>query len=264
MIDTTWQDLQRLLLVGALCAGVLGLAEFWRRLRAVEAEWTRKLVHVLTGLTAAAFPWILPSSQAVAFLCGVFAVFLAWSRSRGLLPSVNGVERRSVGGPCYPLAVGLVFILAREQRAVYVASILVLAVSDALAALVGRGWGRHPYRTFGDAKSLEGSAAFLASAFPCVWLPLLAMTPLGGLECLWAALGVATLAACLEAIAPYGSDNLLVPLGTCLVLMGTTASPRSAFPVAILALALAAALVALASEAPKPSWGRRVLAESRS
>lgn len=213
-------DVQRLFLVGALCAGILGLAELWRRRRRVEAEWTRKLVHVLTGLSAAAFPWILPSAVAVALLCGAFAALLAFTRSRGLLASVNGVERRSVGGACYSLAVLLVFLLAHEQRAVYVASILVLAVSDALAALVGKAWGSHPYRAFGDVKSLEGSAAFLASAFPCVLFPLLALTPLGGLECVWTALSVATLATCLEATAPCGSDNLLVPVGSCLALMG--------------------------------------------
>lgn len=212
-----------LLLVGGLCAALLALAEALRRLLGIAAESTRKLVHVSTGLVALAFPWIFASPGSVALLCCVFVGLLGWSQHRGWLGSVHAVARRSAGAAYFPLAVALVFLLTRGRREVYVASILVLALSDALAAVVGGAYGRHRYRVQGGVKSLEGSLAFLLSAILCVHLTLRLMTPLGGAVCAARAVCAAVFGVLLEAASAEGSDNLTVPLGVCLVLSGGAA-----------------------------------------
>lgn len=217
-------EIVALLLVGGLCAALLALAEALRRLLRVSANSTRKLVHVSTGLVASAFPWIFTSAGSVVLLCGVFVGLLGWSQRRGWLGSVHAVARRSDGAVYFPLAVALVFLLAVGRPEVYVASILVLTLSDALAAVVGGACGRHRYRVQGSVKSIEGSLAFFLSAIPCVYLTLRFMTPLGGAECAAWAVCAAVFAVLLEAASAEGSDNLTVPLGVCLVLSGETAS----------------------------------------
>jgi len=246
-------DLLRLLLVGALCGGILALAETLRRLGRVEAEWTRKLVHVFVGLTATAFPWVFEATWSVALLCAFFAGLMEWARRRSRLLSVHGVARPSLGAVHYPAAVALVFHLAHETPWIYVSSILVMALSDPAAAVVGRVCGRHVLRGAGD-KTLEGSAAFLVSAFPCVYVPLLLTTPLTGPECAVGAFGVAALGAGLEAVARSGSDNLSVPLGTCFALMVLSAWPPGAFLLGFVAVGALARLVWVVNGARRRTW----------
>ncbi len=218
-------DLDSLLLVGLLCAAILALAEALRRLGRVDAESTRKLVHVLMGLTVATFPWVFRSSWSVALLCSSFAGLLEWGRRERRLLSVHGVARASLGAVYYPAAVALVFVLAHHRPWIYLPSILVMTVSDTVAALVGKASGRHVYRVAAGTKSLEGSAAFFISALPCVYVPLRLTAPLTEIDCALAALGTAALAAGLEAVSADGSDNFTVPIGTCFALTLLVATP---------------------------------------
>ena len=208
-------DLGGLALGASLCAAGLTLAEALRRFTRAGPEATRKCAHASTGLAAACFPWLFNSPVSVGLLCGGFLALLAWSRAVGRLASIHGVARRSEGSLYYPFGVALVFLLARGRPAVYVSSLLVLAVSDAAAALLGAR-GVHRYDGPGGPKSLEGSLAFFASALPCILVPLAWAVPSGR----YAACGLAAaaLATVLEATSPKGSDNLTVPFGTCLFL----------------------------------------------
>ena len=77
-----------------------------------------------------------------------------------------------------------------------------MGFGDGLAAIAGRGPGRHRYRVFSD-KSAEGSIAMLLSSLAIA----LVFTPLG-----WLSIPVAIASAAIEAISPPGYDNLTVPL----------------------------------------------------
>jgi len=119
------------------------------------------------------------------------------------------------------------------DRAPYdVAVAMALTWGDALAALVGRRYGRHCYQIWGGERSLEGSTAMFAVSAATIF-PALALLPGSSLcpyaaqiettQVLTAALlgaGAATLA---EAASPRGTDNLSVPLvaaGMALLLGG--------------------------------------------
>lgn len=247
-------DLLALLLVAGLSGAVLASAEHARRQWAAQAERTRKFVHLAMGCLATCFPWVFHKPWPVVALSVAFVGVMGASLQQGWLPSVHGVARRSGGGVFFALAVGLLFFFCHQRPALYVPSILVLAVSDGLAALVGGACGRHRYRLCGDAKSIEGSAAFLASAILCIFASLAFMTPLGPLACALTSLCVAIPVMCLEAVASGGSDNLVVPVATCLLL--ARLGSRSATELALLASAFAAAMVAIALAAF--GVGRRV------
>jgi phytol kinase len=243
-------DSAALAAVTAVFALVLAAAE-GARAGGARAETTRKLVHVLSGLVTAAFPWLFAEPSPVLGLALGYAVLMTLSRRLGLLRAVHGVSRPTDGTLYYPAAVALLFVLARHRPAAYAAALLVLAVADAAAALAGRSARVLRYTVFGQRKSAAGSLAFLACAIPCVLGPLLAWSDLSTLGCLAWSVHAAVLATCAEALCPHGSDNLGVPLTTGLVVL--YALSASHLP-PLWPLAAAGALVALGC-----AWsGRRV------
>jgi phytol kinase len=211
--------LLRAAFVAGVFALILGAAELLRISAGAGTEWTRKMVHLLSGLVAAGFPWLFDGPGPVVGLALGYAALMVASRRGGWLTSVHAVRRRTRGGVLYPLAVALVFLLAGSHRHAYVGAILALAVGDAAAALVGRGLGRLRYRAFGASRSVEGSAAMALTVFPCLYLSLVLLTPMDAAACVAWSLAGAALATLVEAAAPGGSDNLLVPLATCGVLL---------------------------------------------
>jgi dolichol kinase len=102
----------------------------------------------------------------------------------------------------YALGVVLALLLFPRQEAL--AGILVLALADPAAGLVGRRWGRWPF----GAGTLEGSAAFVAVAF----VVILPFAPW------WAAMAAAVVAALVERTPWPLDDNLLVPVTVAAVL----------------------------------------------
>jgi phytol kinase len=194
---------------------------------------------------AAAFPWLFASAGSVLVLTASFAVLLAATRRLGLLDSVHGVTRRTEGGLYYPAGVLLLFLLAAHRPEAYVPAMLVLAFADPAAALVGGPHGRNRYRFFGGQGSVEGSLAFAACALPCLFLSLGLLTSLPLSSLLLWSLHVTLLATVLEALAPRGSDNLVIPLGSGLALLPVATAPAPLAGLLLVPLASAGLLVVL-------------------
>jgi phytol kinase len=205
------------LAVTALCASILVLAETVRRVFAVESEWTRKLVHVLMGLTASAFPWLFCDGRSAVLLCALFAVVLGASLAFSGLPSIHRVDRRTAGALWFPLGVAWVFVAARGRSDLYVMAMLVLTLADPAAAVVGRAGGTHRLR-LGGSKTLEGSLAFFLVASSCLVVALSLTTPLHAAESFVRAIAIAALLTAVELLSPAGSDNFLVPVAAFLLL----------------------------------------------
>lgn len=209
-------------LLGAMFAAILVAAELWARLGKPKPEWTRKFVHLGGGLVCLFFPFLVKSPWVVLAMAAALAGLFALGARTHLLTCLHGVERRSRGSEYYPLAVFLVFLVARDRLWLYVSSLLVLAVADAFAALVGGKYGVIRYEVEEEHKSLEGSLVFLIITFLALHLPMLLMTDLPRAVCVLAALLVAVLLTGMEAIALRGADNILVPICACVVLSKIT------------------------------------------
>lgn len=200
---------------------ILAAAEWWTRRGGAKPEWSRKLVHCGGGILALAIPAFIESHWVVlAMSVGLLALFLV-GRYCGCLPSLYSVRSESWGVEYFPIVVFLLFVLTAGRPWLYVICVLVLAVSDTLAALVGKRFGRHPYQVDGDYKSAEGSLVCFLATFVVVAGPLFlwpqAEHP-SATVLLGAALITAILVATFEAIALRGRDNLWLPLGTYLLL----------------------------------------------
>lgn len=214
------RELEAGLWVGLGFAALFALAELWRRLLRPPVEWTRKAVHVGAGGIVCAFPWLFRSTLSVLVLCLAFALLLALARVLKLLPSVQAVDRASVGELLFPPSVLALFWVAHGRPVYYLIPMLILVLSDALAALVGKAYGRFRYDVDrGERKSLEGSLVFFLCSFLAIQVPLLLMTGLDRLLCVLAALQMAYLVTCFEAICLSGVDNLVIPLGGYYVLV---------------------------------------------
>lgn len=86
---------------------------------------------------------------------------------------------------------------------------------DALAAVLGRTYGRHQYTLLGTTRSLEGSLVMFGASALSTWL---ALTLLGADGATGLALVIAAGASVAEAISPWGLDNLVVPATSALML----------------------------------------------
>jgi dolichol kinase/4-hydroxybenzoate polyprenyltransferase len=182
----------------------------------LHAESARKLVHLGGGLIAMSFPWLFRDWWPVAVGCGVSAVALFLigrsPRLASLQNAIGSIDRHSRGEFYFPLAVLVVFLLARGDALLFVVPVLVLTFADAAAGIVGVRYGRTRYSTAGEFKTMEGSAACFAVAAVCTWAPLTLATDLGIPICLSVALLVGLGAAVFEAATTLGLDNLIVPL----------------------------------------------------
>lgn len=213
------------LIVAGVYILIFIIGETVRRLIPSNTEISRKAVHLLGGLTALSFPYLFSSHWTVLALSASFCAVVLITKRKGILKSVHDVERKSHGGIYYPAAVYLIFLLSSAKPVIYFIAILVMAISDTMAALVGVKYGAVKFDVEGNLKSLEGSIAFFFVTFLCIHLPLLLFSDIGRPESVLIACIIALLVTGFEAISLSGSDNLIVPVGTYFLLAKLIGKP---------------------------------------
>ena len=240
---------------GVLAALLLLMTRAGRVARACGGgpEVTRKAIHVLMGLVCMAFPWVFTRPEPVWVLALLATVPLLLVRGvpamrAGIGAGLHGVGRPSYGEILFAPAVALVFHLSRGDVLLHVIPVGILALADAAGALAGCRWGKRRYGSGQGFKSMEGSAAFLVTAFLCIFLPLWLTGRESIGQALWIAMSLAILAMMAEGMADRGFDNLLLPVGCHLVLAKLLPMQE---PELAARCALAAALLALVV------WGGR-------
>jgi phytol kinase len=237
-----------MLLVGAAFLGLFVVGELVHRRLGVPPELSRKLDHAGAGPIALVLPAVFDSAWPVVVLAAGFLAFLVLTRSAGLLRSVHGIPRASVGAYLYPVAVAATFVLAEGRPDRYAVAIAALAFADAAGGLVGAQWGRTTYTAWGRPKSIEGSlATFTVTAGATVIVLLVfGAAPFAALI---AGAYTGAVVGFVEGALPLGTDNLGVPLAA-LAALSVVGSPAGA---ALLLLG-AIALLHIAIDRPEPSW----------
>jgi phytol kinase len=178
-------------------------------------EVSRKLVHMSHGIAAAVWPFLVPYRVIIGIEI-LFLILAALARKFRIFKGISQVDRISGGEIFFPLGI-IGAALFYPSSWIFAAAMLILAFADAAAALVGRKYGKHKFKVFGNQKSLEGSFAFAVVAFIIVgWVVLFAPA---GFESMWPIMILLPiLTATTEAVAPFGLDNLLIPLVVVVVL----------------------------------------------
>ena len=169
----------------------------------MSPELLRKLVHAFLSLSLA----YLASQVSVPamVLLGVLLFGVFWlTRRKRHLDFLRQVGRTTYGELYFAggiLASTLLFLPTHVLA--FQVGMLVLGLADPIGALVGKRYGRHHYRLWGDRLSYEGSITCgLVSALTLAAFGTSAVGALAG--------GVVL--ALVEALSPRGSDNLLLPL----------------------------------------------------
>ncbi|MBE9008092.1 phosphatidate cytidylyltransferase [Fortiea sp. LEGE XX443] len=206
--------------------GLLAFGEGLRRLFSIKPDLTRKVIHIGAGM------WVF----------GVLLLFKQWEI--GIIPFATFIgvnyllyryrvvgamdtEDSSPGTVYFAISVTLLFGLfwrphgLVDNAPVAVAGIMSMTWGDALAALIGKRFGRHQYQVGSSVRSWEGSLAMFLASVTAIFLVLLLLpasflSPLsvsvGVKQALLTALVSASFATLVEAISPHGTDNLSVPL----------------------------------------------------
>jgi phytol kinase len=214
-------------LSGVYLTLVLATGELLRRRLALAPDVTRKAVLGLLSCWCLPAAYLFRDSRAAAipilFLLLAAALYLSFRFE--LLRAVED-EGASPGSFLAPLSAALLFRLLGDGRAhVAVSGILAMALGDGAAALVGRRLGTRRFRMLGQARTMEGTLALFLGASGA-GAPVLAL--MGGVDWHQAvafSLIAGTVAASVEAISPYGSDNVTVPLavaGTLVLLLSAS------------------------------------------
>lgn len=202
--------------VGVLL-GLMGLVRLAARTGQINAEVSRKLIHVATGLYALVLPWLFadrwPVYMLIAITLAAMVVLRLPALSGGLGQTLHAVERRSYGDFLLAAAVGLCFFLADGDPLLYLLPIAVLTLADAAAALAGTTYGRKRFAVEAGQKSLEGTVVFFTVTLLIALVCLMFLSGLPPANILALALMVAAFGALVEAQSWRGFDNLFLPLG---------------------------------------------------
>src|SRR5579885_1923083 len=228
-----------------------------------DAEAVRKTLHVVMGTITLSFPWLFADPMPVLVLTvisSIFIMLLKVSNLKQWSSVICAKGRNSIGEICFPLAVGLTFILSGGNKVLYVVPILLLTFADAASALIGKRFGRMKYSTGDGTKTLEGSLAFSAVAFLYTF-PICCLSGLGMAESLTIASILSLLAMMFEGVAWSGLDNLFVPLGAFLVLKTHIGLPESML-ILRLGLLLLLSLIVLVSRRNTTLNGSGIIASA--
>lgn len=190
----------------------------WKRAHIYD-ELARKFVHISSGVFIAFLPFWVDYAWIMVLAVG-FVIANVINRYTNYFHAIHAVKRKSWGDVLFGVGV---FIVAWFEPSpwLFAASILQVSLADGLAAVAGVTYGRTHgrYYLFTQPKSIIGSTLFFVISMlitaglflvdgyfadPLTLLPVIVMLPL--------------LLVCIENLAVYGTDNILLPVVTLAVL----------------------------------------------
>jgi phytol kinase len=211
-------------LLGLVLWGVSRLAQIAK----LDAELSRKLIHISLGLYCLTFPFVFSHTWEVAVTCALAVAMFMLARGtmrESLGAGLHGVKRTSYGELLFAVSVALLFWLkdghhiaqvhdrVQTGPVLYIVPLLILTLCDAASALVGSRYGKRIFRIEEGSKSIEGVVVFAVTAWLVSLIAFLLLTDLGRGEVILLAFITAAFGALLEAASWRGLDNLFIPLG---------------------------------------------------
>jgi phytol kinase len=209
------RDTFALLISYAYVFSAIGGAEAIRKRFGLGVEFTRKIVHVGVGI------WVVPTLllfedwRIAAIPPASFVLVNLLSYRFRIFRAIEGAERTNIGTVLFPASFVVLLAAFWGRPEIVSGGILVLALGDAAAALVGRRFGRRRYRVGSAVRSVEGSSAMALASLVALIIAMAVFRPHVPLAAL---VGVALWATLIEALSLFGTDNVLVPVGTALAL----------------------------------------------
>lgn len=199
----------------------------------IRSEYTRKFTHISGAFITLLFPVYLTSHWQVLVLSSLFALVLFVTDKFNLLQSVHSVKRITFGGFLFPVAIYISFLAFEYTKdyTYFYLPVLILAICDPAAALVGQAYPWKPIKIGSETKTLAGFLAFfvLAFALSSLWYFFIQPSIGPSCECIEGCHGVkkssfmvvfaiSSLSSVVEFISKKGVDNVSIPSVILLIL----------------------------------------------
>lgn len=204
--------------------GIIGLGELLRRLGHRPVDFTRKFIHIGVGMWVIGTVLLFKTWYLALIPPATFVIINTISYLLGTFKSMEQEDRANLGTIYFPIAFGAVIYYFWPQPVLMVAAMMPLTWGDAMAAVFGEHYGQYRFSIGGRIRSLEGSIAMLFFSWVTTSLALFAMPYLVGkplINWMMALLyggAVSLVCTVVEALSPWGTDNLTVPAAAVLML----------------------------------------------
>ncbi len=206
------ENITLFLIYSALLLVVMLVADFAYRFFKANAELSRKIAHIGSGIIALTYPDYIHDHRVVLALTLSFTIILYTSKKLGLFPSIFQVDRRSYGELFFVWSSWVLFWLYQTTGEViyFYLPFSIVVFADPLAALVGQKFPLKKYRIAGNTKSIGGSFAFFIVAFLLSYY-FLSEVGFGGNIFIISFLH-ALILTFVESVSTKGTDNFTIPL----------------------------------------------------
>jgi phytol kinase len=168
----------------------------------MKIELLRKAIHVTLALSFAYIALFVTKERILVLAGFLFAVFLCIRVLRVYTP-FHKVPRVSFGELFFALGVSVSAVLSWPNVVTFQLGMVVLAIADPLAGLVGMRFGKHTYTVYDEKRSFEGSMT--------CWVVVFVIFLLFGAT-FFNALVSGLVLMVIEAVSLRGSDNLTLPV----------------------------------------------------
>jgi len=186
---------------------LLSLVEVVKRFFNLPSEFSRKVAHIASAISVFFLPYFLNKWQII-ILASLFILLLGFSKYFNILKSLHSVSRKTWGEMYLPAGVGITSLLFLPNNLVaFQFGILVMGLSDGLAGILGKRFGKYSFSILGASKTYFGSLIFFVTTF-FIFLFFVEIN----ISSFVAALLVSLILAFIEAILKYGTDNLIIPI----------------------------------------------------
>lgn len=205
----------------SFCVGyalIILFCELLHKKMKLKSEYTRKLAHVISTLSCLLFPVLFSTHWYVAALgIGCFFI-LYYSKQNVFFHSIDSVGRKTFGSFLLPLSICMSYYIALYYTnfTLFTLPIVVLAISDSLACVIGKKW-KSRHLVLG--KTAMGTFAFFVSTFIICFFILYPHNRPEKIILLSFCISISATIA--ELLTPNGMDNITIPvsiIGTLLIL----------------------------------------------
>jgi len=207
--------LNGMLIIGVLYGAVFMAGELLYHL-GTDSNITRKIIHIGSGVVSALLPFFV-SYKITLFLAVFFILFIFLSERYKYFHSIHNINWPSHGALLFPISLLLVALFFWESHPLaFSGSMLILGVSDGLASLIGRKWGKRSYYVVAE-KTYEGSLVFFISTL-VIFTGILAVQGIEGAVPFLIIALTSVFLTLVEGMSKRGWDNLFLPIITAVFL----------------------------------------------
>jgi phytol kinase len=212
------KDVVALLASFAYVFAMIGAAEGLRKWRSYSVDFTRKFIHIAVGMWAYGTVLLFENRVFAIIPPLSFVAINAFSYWRGTFKAMETGEKGNLGTVYFPFAFAALIWVFWGRPHLIVAGLMPMTWGDALAAVIGRRIGRRRYTVLGSTRSVEGSMTMFLASWVATSIALLLLGTGDPRAALLVSAVTAFGAAIVEAVSPWGIDNLTVPAMSALIL----------------------------------------------